>query len=117
LFKRSLENQESPEVAFELASMLASEKFLTESLEIFNRAIDLSSSPAPANYYIHRAAVYEALGLVQLAKTDYMMIDKADPNLRTKYMNQQATLTAQGRHKETFQIQMFLDKMNDSLMK
>ena len=95
MFKRALEHQQSPQVAFELAKILASQSFLTESLVYFTRAIDLSSGVSTdiggerlAEYHMHRSLIYEALGLTELSSKDLIKIQVYDPQFREKYQEE-----------------------------
>ena len=49
-----------------------------------------------AEYYMHRAAVYEALGLLEHSQMDFQHILEADPNFIQKYHAQAVQLEEMG---------------------
>ncbi|CDW73636.1 tpr domain containing protein [Stylonychia lemnae] len=122
LFKRALEQQQSPQVAFELAKLLAQQQYLTESLVYFTKAIDLSESGLGlqrdlggeklAEYYMHRSLIYEALGLVQLSRKDMYRIREYDETFEKKYNEESIKLQQSGQLAQSFKIKQFLSKMS-----
>jgi len=111
LFKRALEQQQSPQIAFELAKILASEGYLTESLVYFSKAIEIGNSlgydvggEKQAEYHMHRSLTYEALGLKELASRDLIKITECDPEFKIKYSIEADNLRNSGKNNEAFQI-------------
>ena len=68
--------------------MYASNQKYDQALVHFSMAIDLAKEDLInmdpeilASYYMHRAAVYEAIGCIAQAKRDHQLILEADPNV------------------------------------
>ena len=52
-----------------------------------SNVLDLKPSRL-AEYYIHRASVYEALGLLDKSQEDYRKVSSADPTIIQRYIDQ-----------------------------
>ena len=100
-------------MAFELAKLLASQQYLTESLIYLSKAVELSEGMLQsdigneklAEYYIHRAMVYEALGLLEMSRRDMLRIKQCDPLFRQKYISESMKLQREGNMQASFKIQ------------
>ena len=94
MYSKAIENEPTHEVAFELATILAQQQSYDKSLMQFTTCIELAKEKLSeldmdpgklAEYHMHRAAVYEALGLMEHSKRDLHRILEADPNFIQKY--------------------------------
>ena len=80
------------QVAFEIAQIYAKQSDYSNAVTFFNLAIQMANSIIPpidaklmGSYYMHRAAVYEALGMTDHARLDYQKITDADPIFYQRY--------------------------------
>ena len=93
MYQNFLRHQEEHEVAFELGTILASRLVYDHAIYYFNMAINharinvISIIPSRlAEYYIHRASVFEALGLLENSQMDYIRVQQADPTIVQRYI-------------------------------
>ena len=84
-------------MAFDLAQLYGHSQIYDKALLYFGMAIEQASfdalaveSSKLAEYYMHRASIYEALGMLEHSKLDLMRITDADPSFVRRY-HQMAT--------------------------
>eukprot|EP00347_Sterkiella_histriomuscorum_P024353 403331421 len=135
LYKRALEQIQTPDIAFELAQILQKQGYLTESLVYYTKAIDLVEGYDPsgrnqdinsgaigltreiggekiAEYYMNRSQVYEALGLIELSRKDMYRIKEYDSQFMDRQYQKSLQLEENGNlMMESFKIRQFLQKM------
>ena len=89
MYDKAIDKEPTHEIAFELATMLAQQSNYDKSLMHFTTCIELAKEKLQeldmdpgklAEYYMHRGAVYEALGLMEHSKRDLQRILESDPN-------------------------------------
>ena len=103
------------EVAFDLASLFALTQDYEQAIIFFTQAIELgvdniiSLEPTKlAEYYMHRAQVYTAVGLHEHASRDMENIKQADPHFVSRYGAQAQQLDELGQHDEAERIRYFI---------
>jgi tetratricopeptide (TPR) repeat protein len=92
MFTQNMDSTPTHEVAFELGQLLAQQQNYDKALMQLTSCIELArldllnmDAGKLAEYYMHRAAVFEALGLMEHSKRDLHSIIEADPNFIQKY--------------------------------
>lgn len=89
MYKQSLAGAQKPDhaISFELAQLYALQSQYDQALKYFTTCIELAKDDLLnleptrlAEYYMHRASVYEAIGLYDHSKMDLHRILEADPN-------------------------------------
>ena len=87
MYKSALNHLKDHTISFELGQIYAYQAKYDKALMYFSMSIDLASvdllslDPTKlAEYYMHRASVYEAIGLNDHSKMDLHHILEADPN-------------------------------------
>lgn len=80
------------QVAFELGQIYGKQCAYEKALTFLGLAIELASSQIPevdskvvAEYYMHRASIFEALGMLDHARLDLQRILDADPLFAQRY--------------------------------
>jgi len=118
MYDQAMSHAPSHEVAFELGALLAQMQNYDKALMQFTSCIELGKQnlltldPAKlAEYYMHRAAVYEALGLLEHSKRDLNHIIEADPNFIQRYHSQALQLEELGQAVEASRIREFIQKL------
>lgn len=117
-YKKILESEDDHEVAFELAQLLASGQSYDQALMYFSRCIELAKSDllklsqgTLAQYYMHRAAVYEALGLMEHSRIDMHHILEADPNFIQRMHAQVLKFEELGKSEDAQKLRVFIKKL------
>lgn len=94
---------------------MASQLIYDSALIYFSMGIDLArndllavEATTLAEYYMHRAAVYEALGMFEHSQMDYHAIKMCDPSFVQRYHAQAIQLEHMGQNEEGARIREFL---------
>ena len=97
---------------------MAQSQSYDQALQYFTRAIEIAKAdllkldPAKlAEYYMHRAAVYEAIGLLEHSKIDLHHILEADPNFIQRFHSQALQMEELGQTVEAGRIRSFIQKL------
>ena len=87
-------------------------------MTFFGLAIEMASAVIPAldskiiaDYFMHRASVFEALGMIDHSRLDYQKVLDADPSFYQRYHKQVIYYERMGMEDEANEIRQFLLKI------